>query len=91
MSGGYFEYDQFRLTEHIEQLEEVINRGTLWEDGDDIPEDVLEEFKRGLKHFKLATLYMHRIDWLLSGDDGIDAFKRSLRDDLHKEGLDGTA
>jgi hypothetical protein len=44
--------------------------------------EVVEEFKKGLKILKTAAIYAQRIDWLLSGDDGEDSFKRRLKDEL---------
>lgn len=44
--------------------------------------DVVEEFKKGLKILKMASIYAQRIDWLLSGDDGEDSFKKRLKENL---------
>lgn len=44
--------------------------------------EVLEEFKKGLKILKTAAIYAQRIDWLLSGDDGEESFKRRLKEEL---------
>lgn len=57
-----------------------------WADGKwhlniDDPE-IIEEFKNGLKILKMASIYAQRIDWLLSGDDGEDSFKRRLKENL---------
>lgn len=47
-------------------------------------QDVVDEFKRGLKILRTAAIYAQRIDWLLSGDDGEESFKRRLKEDLDK-------
>ena len=44
--------------------------------------EVVEEFKKGLKILKTAAIYAQRIDWLLSGDDGEDSFKKRLKENL---------
>jgi hypothetical protein len=58
----------------------------VWADGDSHLEvkdsEVLEEFKKGLEILKKAAIYTQRIDWLLSGDDGEDSFKRRLKEEL---------
>lgn len=36
----------------------------------------------GLFNLKLANIYLHRIDWLLSGDDGEDSFHSRLKEEL---------
>ena len=69
-------------------FEVVISMGEteVWPDGDSHLEiedpEVLEEFKKGLEILKRAAIYGQRIDWLLSGDDGEDSFKRRLKEDL---------
>ena len=69
-------------------FEVVVDNQEYWEFSDgkwhyeiDDPE-VLEEFKKGLKILKMAAIYAQRIDWLLSGDDGEDSFKRRLKEEL---------
>ena len=69
-------------------FEVVVDNQEYWEFADgkwhyeiDDPE-VLEEFKKGLKILKMAAIYAQRIDWLLSGDDGDDSFKRRLKEEL---------
>lgn len=46
--------------------------------------EVLEEFKKGLKILKTAAIYAQRIDWLMSGDDGEDNFKKRLKAELEE-------
>jgi len=46
------------------------------------PDDILEEFKRGLYIMRQAYIYAQRIDWLLCGDDGDDSFRTRLRAEL---------
>ena len=58
----------------------------VWADGDSHIEfedpEVLDELKKGLEILKKAAIYTQRIDWLLSGDDGEDSFKRRLKEEL---------
>ena len=46
------------------------------------PDDIIEEFKRGLHIMRQAYVYAQRIDWLMSGDDGDDSFRTRLREEL---------
>jgi len=48
------------------------------------PEEVIEEFKKGVEILKKAYIYAHRIDWLLSGDDGEESFLSRLKEELNK-------
>lgn len=89
MSGGFFEYNQYRIDSIAESVESLIlNSGSTETNnyGDRVhPEfspEVLEKFKEGLKHLELAAIYAQRIDWLVSGDDGEDTFLKRLNADL---------
>ena len=85
MSGGYFDYVQYRLQEPVEDIEKILSDGKYYEDAEnEIPDDVRQEFKKGIHYIKLANVYLQRIDWLLSGDDGEDAFISRLIEDLKK-------
>lgn len=46
--------------------------------------NTLEEFKKGIDAINKATVYINRIDWLLSGDDGEDTFHERLKEDLEE-------
>lgn len=48
------------------------------------PEDIIEEFKKGLYFLRMAQIYAQRIDWLLSCDDGEDSFRERLKEDLEQ-------
>jgi hypothetical protein len=47
-------------------------------------QEVIEEFKKGAEIIKLAQIYMQRMDWLLSGDDGEESFISRLKQDKEK-------
>lgn len=57
-----------------------------WADGEyhfEVEDDsVLDEMKKGLKILKTAAIYAQRIDWLRSGDDGEESFKKRLKEEL---------
>ena len=40
--------------------------------------------KEGIEILKKAQIYAHRIDWLLSGDDGEESFLKRLEEDLNE-------
>ncbi len=82
MSGGHFDYIQFRIKNDLaEELENVIKDYSV---NCEYSEETLDKFKEGLEFIKLAALYTQRIDWLLSGDDGEESFHKRLADDLIK-------
>ncbi len=48
------------------------------------PPEVMEKFKEAVNILRRAQIYAHRVDWLLSGDDGEESFLRRLKEDLSK-------
>jgi hypothetical protein len=47
--------------------------------------EIIEEFKKAYTIVKKAQIYIQRLDWLLSGDDGDDNFLRRLKEDLNEK------
>ena len=91
MSGGKFEYVQFRFGEIVESIRSVIANNDSTEKnewGDDLgkhlPPDIIERFARTADIVERAEKMVTRIDWLLSCDDGEDSFRRRWKE----EGLD---
>ena len=89
MSGGHFNYDQYRIGDAADEVERLIRLNDTppnenWDNdfGHGFPETVIKKFKEGLKHLRLAQVYLHRIDWLVSGDDGDDSFLGRLEEEL---------
>lgn len=72
MSGGYFDYFNFDMP--IVSMAMVIS----FAKGKYKPETI-KEFRRCLKYLKLADVYLHRADWLLSGDDEEDYINSRYR------------
>lgn len=86
MSGGHFNYIQYRVTEAADGVERYIARceGTEtdeWGYKPELPDDILEKFKLCQRMLKLAGDMLHRCDWLASGDDGEDSFRRRWVED----------
>lgn len=50
----------------------------------------IETMKKMLDSIKRAKIYLNRIEWLLSGDDGENDLIERTKEDLLKEGLNGT-
>lgn len=107
MSGGKWEYVQYRFTDVIDDLKSLIEKNGKekteqemknegWRDPfwyDKYPEDryhyrypdeVIDEFKKAVDIMSRAQVYMHRVDWLLCGDDGDESFINRLKEDLDK-------
>ena len=85
MSGGHFDYAQHHICDIVQEIEHLIEiNGSVDDYGYEIKysEEVIEEFKKGIKALKIAETYAQRIDWLVSGDDGEETFFKRLRKDL---------
>lgn len=97
MSGGHFNYNQYKILNIAEELELYIQKcerkekkdwGYTDEDGNYIQntyeesEEVLNEFRKAVKVLREAYVYANRIDWLLSGDDGDETFLERLKKEL---------
>jgi len=81
MSGGFFEYKQYEFQHIADDIEQIV----LDNDTDEYygySEETLKEFKKAVEILKKAQIYVQRIDWLVSGDDGEDTFHERLGKDL---------
>jgi hypothetical protein len=94
MSGGHFNYDQYRLLGMADDIESIIlnndnEEKDQWGDriGRGYSPDVVERLKEGVRILRQAYVYAHRIDWLLSGDDGEEWFIRRLNEELQGQGF----
>jgi len=89
ISGGAFEYNQYKIGYIADEVETLIENNDSEEEnewggtvGRGYTPETIEEFKKALKALRVAQVYAHRIDWLVSGDDGEDSFHRRLKKDL---------
>lgn len=92
MSGGHFDYKQYELSRISDEIEHLIEvngkkregRIDSWEDPyhHEYPPEVIQKFKEAVLHLKIAQIYAHRIDWLVSGDDGEQSFLKRLEEDF---------
>ena len=110
MSGGHFDYDQYKIGYMADSIEKLIERNGRektkeelkdenWRDPEwykkypedlchyKYPDEVIEEFKKGVELLRQAEVYAHRIDYLVSGDDGNESFLKRLKEDLNKNKL----
>lgn len=93
MSGGHFQYKQYELGHIADEIEQLI----LDNDSEEVNEwgdkkgygyspETIAKFKIARMSLLLAQIYVQRIDWLVSGDDGEDSFHSRLDADF--EALD---
>ena len=89
MSGGHFNYKQYELGHMADEIEQLIlDNGSeeVDEYGDrksyDYSPETIEAFEYARIALLHAQIYVQRIDWLVSGDDGEDSFHKRLEADF---------
>ena len=82
MSGGHFEFEQFKLHQIADDIEQMIldNDNQDWEDK--YAYETIAEFKEAVRLLRRAYIYVQRIDWLVSGDDVPATFHKRLHAQL---------
>jgi len=91
MSGGHFDYQQYRLQDIADEIVKLIHRNddqtpNDWgcPRGGSYSEAALKEFWTAVQLLRQAQTYTDRIDWLVSGDDGEEMFHQRLKADLQE-------
>ena len=85
MSGGHFDYQQYKLREIAESIFGIIEaQKHPTNDRYFYSKKTLKEFKKAYRLLRLAEIYEDRIDWLVCGDDGEDTFQELLKEELDK-------
>lgn len=77
MSGGHWDYVQYRLDNLIEEINEDMESDYVKECG------VQRELELTVHYLNLSRIYLNRLDWLISGDDGDETFNERLKSDLN--------
>ena len=94
MSGGAFEYKQYKIQDLIEDMENLLVRLDK-EPIDSFECDSLKRYvndselfknkiKENIKYLKRAYIFTQRIDWFISGDDGEENFYERLKEEIEK-------
>ena len=79
MSGGTFDGNDYHISKIAGQIEYHIE-----ENPQGLSPETLKVFQDALMHLRKAAVLVHRIDWLLAGDDGEDTFHKGLNDALRR-------
>ena len=91
MSGGHFDYQQYKIGQIADQVEQLIRSNNDEElndwgepKGHHYNKRTIDAFKRGLRYLEIAQIYAQRIDWLVSGDDSEETFHQRLIEDINE-------
>lgn len=85
MSGGHFNYDQYKLGMIADEIQLLIDNNHVkneWNQANNYSNETIAEFKKAVVLLRTAQVHAQRIDWLVSGDDGEDTFHERLKRDL---------
>lgn len=85
MSGGHFEYQQYRIDDIAREIEELIENNNVADRygySRDYSEETLAKFKEALITLRRGAIMAQRIDWLVSGDDGEERFHERWEEEL---------
>ena len=69
MSGGYFEYQQYRFNDVANDIDRLIAKN-------DFDKDIMDKFKETSHWCKRCAEMVQRIDWLVECDDSEESFLR---------------
>lgn len=95
MSGGHFDYKQYDLEYIADAIETIIAKSGKtkmpedmysWDEEGSLyptysPKEI-QKFQEAVVAIRIARVYAHRVDWLVSGDDGEESFFTRLEEDL---------
>ena len=85
MSGGHFDYDQYKIrtiADDIERLIETNNEKDEYGHAYDFSPETIEKFTEAMDTCRRAEKKVQRVDWLVSGDDGEDSFHERWKEEL---------
>ena len=92
MSGGHFNYDQYKIDQIADDIQLLIDTNDSTEHdqyGDPLGRryspEIIQQFRDAIVALRRAQVYAQRIDWLVSGDDGPDSFVERLAEELGRD------
>ena len=91
MSGGHFNYDQYKINDIADDIQSLIDNNDISQPdewgcriGFGYSKETIDKFKDAVYHLRMANIYAQRVDWLVSGDDSEESFHERLKDELKK-------
>jgi len=79
MSGGHFDYQQYRIEDIAVSIDELIAANEV---SYHYPRDIISKFEEARKTLRLAAAMAQRIDWLVSDDDGEGSFRSRWQEEV---------
>lgn len=84
MSGGHFDYSQYRIEDIATEIDELINSNNNTSDkySYSYSDDIIEKFQEAAHTLRQSAEMAQRVDWLVSGDDSDESFIRRWGEDV---------
>jgi len=79
MSGGFFNYEQYRIHDIIIRLEQALENEWILAN---YSKEVIHYIRKDIELLNEAYVLTQRLDWLLSGDDSEETFFERLKEDM---------
>ena len=86
MSGGEFNYVQFDINNVADEIEEIIEFNDVKDKNGYMygyTQSTIKVFQKAVSLLREASTYVHRIDYLVSGDDDEFDFHEKLKKELN--------
>lgn len=79
MSGGHFNYIQYKIEGAANAIERILNSDEVY------AEDTREKFKLAVDTLFKAAKMLQRVDWLVCGDEGEASFHERWKEELEND------
>lgn len=90
MSGGHFDYMESVISDIADSIEQIIRNNddkAIGEYGEPkgrgYRKDTIRSLWSAYESMRSCAVFAHRVDYLLSDDDGEDSFHDRLAEDMH--------
>ena len=82
MSGGHFDYQQYRIGDIAEKLRIEIARCRTKQEYATYSNEFLVEMISAYHAAKELEIIVHRIDWVISADDSEETYFERIKEDM---------
>jgi len=90
MSGGHFDYKQWFIDDIADEVYGLIARNNSSEMDELFDDNTIDKFKEAALTLRRASRMAHRIDWLVSGDDGQESFHKRWEEELGETSVENS-
>jgi len=88
MSGGHFDYQQYRLHDIAHMIDELVRGNGVTNDFNycrNYSAETIAKFKLTSETLRKAAAMAQRVDWLVSGDDSEETFHARWKEEVGDE------